>query len=109
MQDIIAQFTNSANAAGQLNNQVSQEAAATTAQIVGSAESGISAAVNTANTIVNQVRKMKGLQPALMRYIYLGPAHMLLLCPPLKCASLSGLHPISQQFVYCPEMPHLQV
>ncbi len=61
VQDIIAQFTNSANAAGQLNNQVSQEVANTTAHIVGSVESGISAAVNTANTITSQVSREKGL------------------------------------------------
>ena len=54
-QDLLAQFTNSANAAGQLNSQVSQEVAGTTANIVGSAETAISDAVVTANTIAKQV------------------------------------------------------
>ena len=55
VQDLLAQFTNSANAAGQLNSQVKKEFAGTTAQIVGSAETGISAAVTTANQIIKQV------------------------------------------------------
>ena len=55
VQDLLAQFTNSANAAGQLNSQVDKEFAGTTAQIVGSAETGISAAVTTANQIIKQV------------------------------------------------------
>ena len=55
VQDLLAQFTNSANAAGQLNSQVNKEFAGTTAQIVGSAETGISAAVTTADQIIKQV------------------------------------------------------
>ena len=55
VQDLLAQFTNSANAAGQLNSQVDKEFAGTTAQVVSSAETGISAAVTTANQIVKQV------------------------------------------------------
>ena len=54
-QDLLAQFTNSANAAGQLNSQVSKEVASTTANIVGSAETAISDAVDTANVIAKQV------------------------------------------------------
>ncbi len=53
-QDLLAQFTNSANAAGQLNSQVSKEVASTTANIVGSAETAISDAVDTADVIAKQ-------------------------------------------------------
>ena len=54
-QDLLAEFTNSANAAGQLNSQVNKEVASTTASIVGSAETAISDAVDTANVIAKQV------------------------------------------------------
>lgn len=54
-QDLLAEFTNSANAAGQLNSQVNKEVASTTANIVGSAETAISDAVESANEIANQV------------------------------------------------------
>ena len=55
VQDLVAQFTNSANAAGQLHDQADGEITNATAQIVGSAESAITTAVHTANNIWNQV------------------------------------------------------
>ena len=55
MQDLVAQFTDSANAAGQLHDQADGEVTNATAQIVGRAESAITTAVHTANNIWNQV------------------------------------------------------
>lgn len=55
VQDLVAQFTDSANAAGQLHDQADGEVSNATAQIVGSAESAITTAVHTANNIWNQV------------------------------------------------------
>ena len=55
VQDLVAQFTDSANAAGQLHDQADGEVTNATAQIVGSAESAITTAVHTANNIWNQV------------------------------------------------------
>ena len=51
----MAQFTDSANAAGQLHDQADGEITNATAQIVGNAESAITTAVHTANNIWNQV------------------------------------------------------
>ena len=55
MQDLVAQFTDSANAAGQLHDQVNGEITNATAQILSNAESAITTAVHIANNIWNQV------------------------------------------------------
>ena len=90
-QDLLAQFTNSANAAGQLNSQVSKEVASTTANIVGSAETALSDAVDTADVIAKQASichrpSMLSVNQHPAAALYYGPYAMTtsLLC--LECA-----------------------
>lgn len=55
VQDLLTSFTQVANKAGSLKQQANTQVTATTADVVGTAESAITAGVNTANQIYSKL------------------------------------------------------